>query len=57
MLLTFTLSVCYYFSAKKEISNAERLLRDLKGGGGEKLAIYEYCSAEKFLEVYKLEFS
>jgi hypothetical protein len=57
VLLAFTLSVCYYFSAKKEISNAERLLRDLKGGGGEKLAIYEYCSAEKFLEVYKLEFS
>jgi hypothetical protein len=57
VLFAFTLSGCYYFSAKKEINNAERLLRELKGAGGEKLAPYEYCSGEKFLEVSNLEFS
>jgi hypothetical protein len=56
VLLTFTLSGCYYFSAKKEIANAEKLLSELKGAGGEKQVPYEYCSAEKFLEASKLEF-
>ncbi len=49
-------SGCYYFSARNEIKTAERLLVDLRGEGGEKLAPYEYCSAEKFLEVSKMEF-
>jgi len=56
VLLTFTLSGCYYFSAKKEIANAEKLLSELKGAGGEKQVPYEYCSAEKFLEASKIEF-
>jgi hypothetical protein len=56
VLLTFTLSGCYYFSAKKEIANAEKLLSELKGTGGEKQVPYEYCSAEKFLEASKIEF-
>jgi hypothetical protein len=57
VLFSFALSGCYYFSAKKEIANAERLFSELKGSGGEKLAPYEYCSAEKFLEVSKVEFA
>jgi len=56
-LLSFSLSGCYYFSAKKEIGNAEKLIAELKGAGGEKKAPYEYCSAEKFLEGAKIEFS
>jgi hypothetical protein len=57
VLFIFTLSGCYYFSAKKEIANAEKSLSELKGSGGEKQTPYEYCSAEKFLEASKLEFS
>ncbi len=56
-LLSFFTSGCYYFSAKKEIANAEKLLAELKGAGGEKKAPYEYCGAEKFLEGAKIEFS
>jgi hypothetical protein len=56
VFLSFTLSSCYYFSAKKEIDNAEKLLSELKGSGGEWQTPYEYCSAEKFLEASKLEF-
>jgi hypothetical protein len=57
VFLAFSLSGCYYFSAKKEIGNAQKLLSELKGAGGEKQVPYEYCSAEKFLEAAKLEFS
>jgi len=57
ILISFVLSGCYYFSAKKEIGNAEKLFSELKGAGGEKQVPYEYCSAEKFLEASKLEFS
>ena len=53
----FSLSGCNYFSAKKEIGTAEKLLAELKGAGGEKKVPYEYCSAEGFLEVSKVEFS
>jgi len=56
-LLSFFTSGCNYFSAKKEIGNAEKLISELKGAGGEKKAPYEYCSAEKFLEGAKIEFS
>jgi hypothetical protein len=51
VFFTFSLSGCNYFSAKKEIGNAEKLLSELKGAGGEKKVPYEYCSAEGFLEV------
>ena len=57
VLFSFLLSGCYYAGAKKEIANAEKLLSELKGAGGEKLVPYEYCSAEKFLEVSKTEFN
>jgi hypothetical protein len=56
-LFSFLLSGCYYFSAKNEIKNAEKLLAELKAEGGANLAPYEYCSAEKFLEGSKIEFS
>ncbi|MFB3885477.1 MAG: hypothetical protein ACE144_09630 [Thermodesulfobacteriota bacterium] len=48
---------CYYFSAKKEISNAEKLFSELKATGGQTKVPYEYCSSEKFLEASKIEFS
>jgi hypothetical protein len=57
VFFTFSLSGCNYFSAKKEIGNAEKLLSELKGAGGEQKVPYEYCSAEGFLEVSKVEFS
>jgi len=50
------LSGCYYFSAKREIANADKLYSDLKGQGGEKLVPYQYCSAEKLLEDARIEF-
>jgi hypothetical protein len=56
-LLSFFTSGCYYFSAKKEIANAEKLFSELKGAGGEKQTPYEYCSAQGFLEASKVEFS
>jgi hypothetical protein len=56
VLFSFALSGCYYSSAKKEMANAEKLFSDMKGRGGEKLVPYQYCSAEKFLEVSKIEF-
>ena len=55
-VFSFLLSGCYYFSAKKERANAEKLLSDLKGAGGEKVVPYEYTSAEKFLEISKMQF-
>jgi hypothetical protein len=57
VFLAFSLSGCYYFSAKKAITNAEKLLSELKGAGGEKKVPYEYCSAQGYLDVSKVEFS
>lgn len=57
VFFAFSLSGCNYFSAKKEIGNAGKLISELKGAGGEKKVPYEYCSAEKFLEASKVEFS
>ena len=56
VFFSFSLSGCYYFSAKNEIKNAEKLVSELKGAGGATLVPYEYCSAETFLEGAKLEF-
>ena len=56
LLFSFVLSGCHYFSAKKEIASAEKLFSDMKGMGGEKLVPYQYCSAEKYLEISKIEF-
>ena len=54
---SLSLSGCYYFSAKKEMKSAEDLIAQLKSTGGPTKATYEYCSAEKFLEVSKMEFN
>jgi hypothetical protein len=56
VFFSFSASGCYYFSARNEIKAAEKSLSGLKGQGGEKLVPYEYFSAEKFLEVSKMEF-
>jgi hypothetical protein len=57
ILFSFSLSGCYYFSARNEIKNAEKLISELKGAGGATLVPYEYCSAEAFLEISKIEFN
>jgi hypothetical protein len=57
VLFSFLLSGCYYFSAKKEIKNAERSVAELKAAGGANSAPYEYCSAESFLVGAKKEFN
>jgi hypothetical protein len=56
VFFSFSFSGCYYFSARNEIKRAEKLLSDLKGAGGATLAPYEYCSAEAFLKMSKMEF-
>ena len=57
VLAFFSLSFsgCYYSKAVKAMNAAEKSLSDLKAQGGEKLVPYEYCSAEKLLEVAKQE--
>lgn len=57
IFFSFSLSGCYYFSARDQMKTAEKLISDLKSQGGEKLVPYEYTSAEKFLEVSKIEFN
>jgi len=54
-LLSFFISGCFYSKATKEMNAAARSLSDLKAQGGEKLVPYEYCGAEKFLEISKME--
>lgn len=56
VLFSLLISGCYYFAAKKEIENAEKLISELKREGGATLVPYEYTSAEKFLEVSNFEF-
>jgi hypothetical protein len=56
VFFSFSLSGCYYFSARNEIKSAEKLLSDLRAQGGATLVPYEYTSAEKFLEVSRMEF-
>ena len=53
VLVFFSLSVsgCAYFTAKNEIKAAEKATAELKGAGGAKLAPYQYCSAESYLEI------
>ena len=57
-LVFFSLSIsgCYYSHAKTEMKNAENLLMELKNAGGPTKAPYEYCSAEKYLEISRQEF-
>jgi hypothetical protein len=53
VLVFFSLSVsgCAYFAAQNEIKAAEKATAELKGAGGAKLAPYQYCSAESYLEI------
>jgi hypothetical protein len=55
IFFSFSISGCYYFSAKNEMKAAEKSVSELKAAGGQTLVPYEYCSAEKFLEISKLE--
>jgi hypothetical protein len=57
VLLTFALSGCYYFSATKEMKAAQQSFSELKAAGGATLTPYEYCSAEKYLEISRIEFN
>ena len=57
VFFSLILSGCSYFSARDQIKSAETLFTELKGQGGLKYAPYEYCSAEKYLEVSRMEFS
>ncbi len=57
VFFSLALSGCCYFSARDQIKSAEMLFTELKGQGGQKYAPYEYCSAEKYLEVSKIEFN
>ena len=57
VLLSFFTTGCYYFAAKKEMKSAEQLISELKREGGATLVPYEYTSAEKFLEISKIEFN
>jgi hypothetical protein len=57
VLLAFSLSGCFYFDAVKEMKAAEQSLAELKAAGGQALVPYEYTSAEKFLEISKIEFN
>ena len=58
LLLSFVLlaSGCYYNQAKMEMKNADQLLSQLKNAGGQQKVPYEYTSAEKVLEVSRMEF-
>ena len=56
VFFSFSLSSCNYFAARNEMKGAEQSLAQLKGVGGEKVVPYEYCSAESFLEISKMEF-
>ena len=42
VFFSLSLSGCYYFSAKKEMGNAQTLLDQLKNAGGPIKAPYEY---------------
>ena len=57
VFFSFSLSGCYYFSGRNEIKSAEKMFSDLKGAGGATRVPYEYTSAEKFLEISKIEFN
>ena len=56
-LLPLTSGCATYWSAKKEMDKAEASLAELKAKGGATKAPYEYCSAESFLQMSKMEFS
>ena len=55
LLLSLT-SGCVYYQAEKEMKDAQALINELKAKGGDTKVPYEYTSAEKLLEVSRLEF-
>ncbi len=54
LIFFFSISGCY-FAARSEMKAAEKSLAELKAAGGQTSATYEYCTAEKYLEISKLE--
>lgn len=56
VFFSFTLSGCYYRAARKEMKEAAVLLEQLKAADGPNKVPYEYTSAEKFLEISRLEY-
>ena len=56
VLFSLTLSGCYYWSARKEMKEAAMLVEQLKAADGPNKVPYEYTSAEKFLEISRLEY-
>lgn len=56
VFFSFSLSGCCYFAARSEIKTAEKLTTSLKDAGGATRTPYEYCSAESFLAISKMEF-
>ena len=60
LVILFVLSIistgCYYHEANDEMGKAAKLFSDLKAAGGQQKVPYEYCSAEKFLEIANKEF-
>lgn len=55
IFFSFSISGCYYFSANREMKAAEKSFSELRAAGGQTLVPYEYCTAEKYLEISKLE--
>ena len=55
-LLSLFSSGCAYNKAKSEVSKAAQMVSQLKAAGGQQKVPYEYCSAEKFLEISNKEF-
>jgi len=56
VLIPFLLFGCGFNEARNQIQSAEKSFADLKAAGGEKLAPYEYCSAEAYLGISKMFF-
>ncbi len=57
LVFSLSLSGCCYLAAKNEIKAAEQSFSELKAAGGATKVPYEYCSAESFLEMSKMEFN
>ena len=54
VLIPFFLFGCGFYETRNQIQSAEKSFADLKAAGGEKLAPYEYCSAEAYLGISKM---
>jgi len=56
LIFSFLISGCLLFRAER-MKSASQQLSELKGLDGAKKVPYEYCSAEKMLEVSNKEFA